>query len=235
MTAKSSDRYGEPPHAVAEFVPSWDEFMHYLYLPILMPETETCSTCDGEAQMGFRIPERLAFAREAVDLACIDYCMMLGGDLNDTYVYLTARRGYATPDNPINRPGWHCDGFGTDDMNYVWCDRWPTEVAVQNFGEISPDHIVSVAEFKSRIHPPSVREINPFTLYRFTPFVVHAAPYASVPSRGGMRSFLKISFSKHRYNLVGNSHNYLFDYEWKMYDRELIRNDPHYAGGDYYR
>lgn len=225
--------YGEAPVAVGprkgKLDLAWDEFMHYLYLPVLMPESEL----EGESDMGFRIPPRLAFVREAIDRASIDFCITQGGDLIDYYVYVTARRGFATYDNPINRPGWHTDGFGTDDMNYVWSDRWPTEVAVQSFGEITPDHVKSVEEFKSRAHPPSIRPVEASTLYRFNPFVVHRAPTTGIPDQGGMRSFLKISFSKHRYNLVGNSHNYLFDYEWEMHDRASLRNDPHYAGGDY--
>jgi hypothetical protein len=32
--------------------------------------------------------------------------------------------------------------------------------------------------------------------------------------------------------LKGNSHNYLFDYDWKMWDRDVLRNDPAYAGKD---
>jgi hypothetical protein len=52
------------------------------------------------------------------------------------------------------------------------------------------------------------------------------------PPPGGMRSFLKISLSHQKYNLVGNSHNYLFDYNWDLHDRDTLRNDPAYAGKD---
>jgi hypothetical protein len=69
-------------------------------------------------------------------------------------------------------------------------------------------------------------------LYKLNPFVVHATPIIQEP--GEMRSFVKVSVSKHRYNLVGNSHNYLFDYEWEMFERTDVRNDPTYAQADYY-
>lgn len=221
--------YGQTPVPLPiPFQPDWQEFMHYLYLPINMPEHEIPR---GQS-LTFRIPQRLRFLRDAVDQACIDYGMTLGGDLNDTYIYLTARRGIATPDNPINRPGWHCDGFGTDDINYVWFDRFPTLVAFQTFERISKSHITSARQFENQAH--NIHELSPLTLFRFNPYVVHAAPCSSIPHTGAMRSFLKISFSKHRYNLVGNSHNYLFDYDWKMFDRSDVRNDPHYAGGDYF-
>ena len=40
------------------------------------------------------------------------------------------------------------------------------------------------------------------------------------------RTFIKVSFSDQKYNLKGNTHNYLFDYEWDMIDRSVSRNDP---------
>lgn len=46
-------------------------------------------------------------------------------------------------------------------------------------------------------------------LLRLNQFNIHqVAPVTS----GGMRTFLKLSFSKDKYDLVGNSHNYLLDY-----------------------
>jgi hypothetical protein len=41
-----------------------------------------------------------------------------------------------------------------------------------------------------------------------------------------MRRFVKVSLSSHRYNLIGNSHNHLLDYDWQMFPRDAARNDP---------
>lgn len=41
-----------------------------------------------------------------------------------------------------------------------------------------------------------------------------------------MRAFLKVSFSKDKYDLLGNSHNYLMDYNWEMKARKEDRNIP---------
>ena len=40
------------------------------------------------------------------------------------------------------------------------------------------------------------------------------------------RTFFKLSFSKDKYDLKGNSHNYLFDYNWEMRERKENRNIP---------
>lgn len=206
--------YGEPPVPVGEGdLDEWTEFMHYLYLPVRMAG-------DGRT----RLPRRLSFAMIPVLAAMDDYEHALGGDIRDRYVYVTARRGYATPDNPLNRPGWHCDGFGTDDVNYTWCDEFPTRIALQSFDGISTDHIVSMRQFDEQVQHACVVEVEKRVFYRLSPFVVHTTPI--IPRPGAMRSFLKVSVSRHRYNLIGNSHNHQFAYNWKMHPRDAARNDP---------
>lgn len=216
-------QYGLPPEEIGVFHLDWHEYMHYMYLPVRM------ATGDP-----IRLPQRLEFLREMID-AAIDRELDIfrkGGPMPRRYVYVTARRGYATPGNPLNRPGWHSDGFGTTDVNYVWTDAFPTVFAVGDFHGISTDHVKSIAQFEDQVHDPLIKwETAPLnTLLRLTPAMIHCAP--QIPSPGGERGFVKISFSDDRYNLLGNSHNHLFDYEWEMHDRAELRNDPNYAGGD---
>jgi hypothetical protein len=59
-------------------------------------------------------------------------------------------------------------------------------------------------------------------LLRLNPYVIHCVP--DVPHPGGMRSFLKVTISDHRHDLVGNSHNYELDYAWSMRPRQSSRN-----------
>lgn len=68
------------------------------------------------------------------------------------------------------------------------------------------------------------------TLYAIDPGVVHATPLIEGP--GCMRQYVKVSLSNERYNLENNSHNYLFDYDWPLHNREMLRNDPHRAQAD---
>jgi hypothetical protein len=213
----SERTYGAEPEVVMEFRPEWLEYMHYLYLPVVMPEADDV-----------RLPQRLEFLRPAVSEVCRRE-LEFGRKL---YVYVTARRGWASPGNPLNRPGWHADGFGSDDVNYIWSDRWPTRFATGEFVDISDDHVLSAEQFDRQVEWGwvNVNDGLEHTVYRLDPSVIHATPIITPP--GGHRSFFKISVSPNRYNLEGNSHNYLFDYDWKMWSREEVRNDPAYAGGD---
>lgn len=203
--------FGTSPTVHGQYSFLWDEYMHYMYLPVVLV---------GHKRL--RLPSNLKFLR-----SCLERVIALEGvdtENPDTYVYLTARRGYAFPGNPLNRPGWHTDGFGSNDINYIWSDRYPTRFALQNFGVISEDHQKSMEEFQARVRPEAIRTYEPGCLLRLTPSVVHATP--EIPAPGGDRSFIKVSFSKSRYPLRGNSHNHLFKYNWQMAARTQERNDP---------
>lgn len=207
--------YGAAPAELGVLDLAWDEYMTFLYLPVVLPGVS----------LEPRLPERTHFVYPLLD-AVWEHRPWA----EDEYVYLTAKRGFAVPGNPLNRPGWHSDGFGTADRNYVWTDRFPTLFAVQPFVGISDDHIRSIEQFEEQLDPASIRTYPDKTLLGLDPSVIHAAP--EIPAPGGERGFVKISVSKAQYNLRGNSHNYLFDYDWKMWDREEVRNDPARAGRD---
>lgn len=206
-------RYGKAPVLIGHYPFDLNEVMYYLYLPVQM---------DGS---GLRLPPNVECCRDMI-LRCVENAPQYY-----RYVYLSARKGWASPDNPLNRPGWHCDGFGTDDMNYVWWTGPGTRFAIQYFHEISDDHRVSLRQFETQIHPERIVSFPEKGLYALDPTVVHATPLIAAP--GCMRQFIKVSLSNHQYNLENNSHNYLFDYDWKMGSREMVRNDTFKAQRDY--
>lgn len=212
-------RYGDAPKTLGRYNLEFGEYMHYMYLPIRMP---------GASTYDFRIPKNLEFAEELVSKIVGEERFSYGNQWD--YVYLTARRGFATPGNPLNRPGWHADGFGTSDINYVWTDRYPTLFAVQEFQGINEDHVESIKAFEDQIQKDKIVTFPDKVVLRLDPSVIHAAP--EIPAPGGERSFFKISFSNDKYNLAGNSHNYEFDYYWEMYKRDEVRNDPARGGKD---
>lgn len=221
MSANDTLRaYGAPPHSLGQVeLPEWTEFMHYMYLPVVM----------AGSWPQVRLPKRLRFAAGVLSRCLHDFEETFPErNLSEQYVYLTARRGYATPGNPLNRPGWHCDGLGTEDINWVWTDRYPTLYAAHPFSGISDDHTRSIEQFEQQARATTTHEDG--VLLRLDRFVVHAAP--EIPSPGGIRSFMKVSISPDRYNLIGNSHNYLFDYQWQMHERSALRNDPAYQERD---
>jgi hypothetical protein len=234
--------YGNAPEPIGVFDLPFTEYMHFMYLPIFI----------GDVSPYFHIPKRLEFASGLIEAAVRSEATRRKEENLPgwTHIYVTARRGFATPGNPLNRPGWHSDGFGTDDINYVWTDRFPTHYAEGDFGIVSDDHIESVRNFDDRITESNIarnriretgivdrssmpkiviRTYADNVLQRLDSSVIHAAP--EIPAPGGERSFFKVSFSNDRYDLVGNSHNYDLDYDWPMYRRGEQRNDPSKVDG----
>lgn len=196
------------------------EVMYYLYLPVRM---------DGG---DLRLPENISILRTPIwDLIN----RVANEDIDEKvyrYIYVSARKGWATPDNPLNRPGWHADGFGTNDLNFVWWDGPGTRFAVQEFTGIVSDHNRALAQFDAQVREENVVSNLPaHHFYRLDPTIVHDTPRIV---EGCMRTYIKISMSDHRYNLENNSHNYLFNYHWKLHPRNVVRNDPHSAQTDYY-
>ncbi len=212
MLAKMGERSlcGKPPIVIGHFELEQPEMMFVQYMPVIMPHRRCASTPI------FRSPANLKFVNP-----------LIGAVLRheewdfENYLYITAKSLYVTAET-MNRPGWHIDGFGTDDVNYIWSDSSPTEFCVQSF-DLSEDCDTSMRQMDEQARPENIRTYGEKMLLKLDSDVVHRVPPGAPPS---FRTFVKLSISKHRYNLQGNAHNYLFDYDWPMFPREASRNHP---------
>ena len=99
--------YGKPPKVLGNFELAVSEMMFYMYLPIKLKGNRTYGI--------HNIPKQLHVFYDLLFEANLDFIEKYGGN-EDKYIYITAKHIFVTPDNPGNRPGWHCDGFGTDDI-----------------------------------------------------------------------------------------------------------------------
>lgn len=175
---------------------------------------------DGYA---IKTESRLDVFSDILGVISCDFVGLRGLDeFVNSYMYLTVKNKIVSPECYFNRSGYHIDGYGIDDINYVWSDSCPTEF---NFGEfnLSEDDDTSLLEMDSQARESNIHTYDNNTLLRLDSTVVHkvAKPLSISP-----RCFLKVSFSKSQYNLSGNSHNYLFDYNWEMKERKIERNQP---------
>lgn len=150
------------------------------------------------------------------------------------YVYLTVKTLWIEGNYIGNRPGWHIDGYGTDDVNYIWADRAPTEfIGTDSEGCLwsLPDDCDLSMQAMERIGQvaPLCYDIPIVTypdkhLLRLDNTMIHRSP---VDFEAGMRTFVKVSLSHDRYNLKGNSMNHrLPATHWSLVDRRTDRNHP---------
>ena len=186
-----------------------------LYLPIKIRDLDQV-----------RIPEEFRDYLSLIDKVC----KIENYNLSDKYVYLTVKNTPVKRGEYHKREGWHCDGFLTDDTNYIYSDCLPT---IFNLGEfnITQEHKISMKQFNEQALDFNNISYAEKHLLKINPFIVHRSRKADKDY--DRRIFVKISISEHKYNLQGNTHNDLFDYNWKMYSRELIRNHPIHKETDF--
>lgn len=197
------------------------EVMYYLYLPVSIP---------GEYWTKVPDEPRLDFVRPLLSAVIDD----LGHDkFRDSYIYLTIKKMFVGGGVTANRPGWHCDGFMSDDLNYVWYDCVPT-LFTDWVPELSADHTLSLQELEQMNHWLRCRQVTYPNkhLLKLDDKVIHAVE-TDVPEQI-MRTFVKITVSKDRYNLKDNSKNPLLPDDGPFYDRSMVRNDPCHAQSDVY-
>ena len=211
----TTKKYGALPISLGPFPIECKEAMLCLYLPISLA---------GESAITMPNPFRHYF---------LDLIWAVRKDIGElafeaNNIYITVKHTFVSPSIAANRPGWHSDGFMTDDLNYLWYDAVPTIFNDSDF-EVDPDHEKSLDQFWAQADPECDRIYPCQHLLKLDQYVIHSVGEATAP---GFRTFVKISVSKERYNLTGNSHNYELAYDWPMHDRTAVRNTPAVAQRD---
>lgn len=152
-----------------------------------------------------------------------NFCKKYGKEAcYDNYIYLSAKHLFQPANQSYNRPGWHSDGFGSDDINYIWSNKFPTVFNTSKFN-LSNDDKKSMQEMEEQALPENDIVYPNNSLLRLDQYNIHRV---ATNTPAGMRTFIKVTFSKNKFNLLGNTHNYLLDYDWEMKPRSLDRNIP---------
>jgi hypothetical protein len=204
--------YGAMPKMLGRYAVACKEMMAFQYLPIKLAGGTTITR-----------EQRVAPFDALIGAACCDFVAERGlGRFVESYVYLTAKHLFQGPGGTFNRPGWHCDGFMTDDVNYIWSSRSPTIFNGSDFALTMHDQI-SMREMAEQAEPNYDFDYGDGALIGIDQYVVHRV---QEPSEVELRTFFKLSISRDKYDLEGNSKNYMLDYDWPMRPRSVERNVP---------
>lgn len=205
----------EKPESLGEFSLANKEYMQYLYLPIKLKDSEK-----------IQVEPRLRFLLHLIEQAVYDYTRRSShGAFVRNYIYLTVKQTFVPKDVHGNRPGFHSDGFGTKDVQYIWFDKFPTQfmlgdIAVPDDDKTSMRVFEKLAEYGAKeLYQPECNH-----LYRIDENHVHRTTPAT---SDGVRCFVKLTFSESIYAQEGNSMNYSLDYDWQYAPRVVDRNQPH--------
>jgi hypothetical protein len=205
-------KYGDLPTVICPIDVDCKEMMFYQYLPIKLI---------GESNILYE--NRLLVFHPIIQKIVENYLNEFGIlELMNSYIYLTVKHQYQVPHTSFNRLGYHSDGFLTDDINYIWSDKFPTVFNTSDFN-LTLDDKISLGEMEQQALKENEVRYPDSTILRLNQFNIHRV---GENTTGGMRTFVKVSFSKDKYDLVGNSHNYELDYDWEMKERVEDRNIP---------
>ena len=186
-------KYGNPPVNLGLIHLFPHEMMFWLYCPIKKP-----------GPLDMIVPANLTQYNMLLERVFQDVGI---ARWRESYVYLTAKTLWVNPENPGNRPGWHSDGFMTDDLNYVWSDRDGTVFWEPTWrADFTQDHVASLAEMQQAASVGPTRTYPDKTLLRLDETVIHRI--ADFPD-GRYRTFVKVSISTQKYNILGNSYNHM--------------------------
>lgn len=193
------------------------------------------------AGQGWAIPEEFAQFSEAIKLA-VEHERSINPDFDSKYnVYITIDQKRVLPGKTQRRAGYHSDAYVTSettidnpeeektaDNTYVIADALPTWYQPGPFplDGIDPENCDEVLRHFDKLSegkPPVT--FPPHTLIKMTPYDIHT-PATNLTDEVITRTFIKIQFSKERYNLIGNTINPNLSYdEWTWVPRDLnIRN-----------
>lgn len=177
---------------------------------------------------GWKLPKLLEPYLEAIRLS-IEAERALNDDFaahEDAYhAYITVDQKIVPPHRTQRRQGFHGDAFMTPENadlgqaaivenTYLACDALPTEFKAGPFdiADVYPDIAGCLARFDELAAVQPTVTFAPYELIRITPFDVHS-PAVNHADTQLLRTFIKITFSRERFNRQGNALNPLLHYE----------------------
>jgi hypothetical protein len=175
----------------------------------------------------YRIPEELSQFIEPIS-KMISFETAHNERINDFYAYLTIDQSEAEPNTTHRHGGLHVDGFQGKridpkvecDRSYIVVDCDPPSFWNQSFKTVESmdDGTQNIFhEFDRTKHYSAEIKAIPYHIYLMDCYAVHGAN----PSESKRRTFCRLSYSVRQFDRLGNSHNYLFDYKWDMYERDI--------------
>lgn len=208
-------KYGGPPKDLGRWDGQCEEMLFYQYFPVKLSGTETMDySC---------LERRLLWTADFIGMCACDFVSFRGlNEFVQSNIYLTAKHLWVSTGENMNRPGWHSDGFGTPDVNYVWSNCVPT---IFNDGpfDLPEDDVESIVEMGRQVQLSENYTFPDCHVLRMDEKVIHQT---GSPTENQLRTFLKLSFSRDRYDLLGNAVNPVLDYDWEMRPRSKHRNTP---------
>lgn len=210
-----------------EFSKRSDKFLWTMDLPIKMPFSD------------IRVPDEFEQFREFIEKA-YTHEVICNPNVHNWYAYLCIDQRQVLPMSTQRRPGAHADSFPTGNVHmnrlsdsvYLAYDCLPTEFCNGNFTfELSINTNINkeiISHFENKTN--DVHTYPDYHIIKMDSGHVHQVGFNKTANPID-RTFIKLTFSPDIFNRIGNDHNYLFDYNWPLYERSVERNNSSVLDG----
>lgn len=204
-----------------------DKDLWAMDLPIKMPRSD------------IRIPQEFSQFKEFIKKV-FTHESITNPNLNDWYTYLCVDQRPVEPSFSQRRPGAHVDSFPTGRINmnrlsdsiYIGYDCLPTEFCLGNFAFRKGIDTSNNSDILKHFEE-NTRETKRYECYNIVKIDSGHVHQVSMNKNLNTvnRTFIKVVFSPDVFNRVGNDHNYLFEYNWPLYERTVERNNSSILDG----
>jgi len=175
----------------------------------------------------YRLPASYSNLSELVQKVANIWCQ-LEANAHEYFAYLTISHSEVPSWVAQRRPTIHCDGFQSSRIEpklkgeyaFVVSNTLPTSFYVESFDvsnlDPSRDNFFTAFNQQSKCDPINYQN---YEIVMMDPYCMHT-PIINSSDETITRTFARIIFSTREYDRLGNTHNFSFDYNWKMVRRE---------------
>lgn len=178
----------------------------------------------------FRVPAELRQFLPAINM-CAAFEAAVNPIFDESFAYLGIDQSYVIAGKRQRSAEKHTDGIQGPriqpkipiEHTYLCVDRDPTRIYTHPFnlaGAKADSHYLTPIFEKEADEDRSI-QMEPYVISLLDAYTVHCAVPAS---KSGIRTLMKLSFSTRLFDRRGNSHNYLFDYQWETHSRPVPTN-----------
>lgn len=178
--------------------------------------------------LDYVIPDELAQFKEALQRIITLEHLINPRARDDYYAYVTIDQSAVEAGVTQRLPGWQLDGFqGTErnprqeiDHSYLVSDHLPEVFTTQRFYFPHFDYQLHnvFSELDRQASPEFELRGDPYQVYLVNAYTAHRSPVAEGQSP---RTYLRLTYSRARYDKLGSTDNSLLPYAWDRPEKTL--------------
>lgn len=175
----------------------------------------------------YRIPKQAKkLVKTIKDIAELEHSY--NDRIDDYYAYLTTELAYVQTGKTQRREGFHVDGYqgarttknNLINRSYTYTSSDTTQFSLKGVDISSIDdsryNVFKYMDSKLEGEKSCLWWPEPYEIVFMNAYNIHRSPEVRFPH---LRFFFRLSYDVRKFDRKGNTHNPMFDYKWKMVER----------------